>query len=74
MVHCHAPRYVLQARIVERRQRKDDASEADLSVLAWQETHFEPISAQEALMVLEATTAEPDAVDRLVERVGALSA
>jgi aminoglycoside phosphotransferase family enzyme/predicted kinase len=74
IVHCHAPRHVLQARIVERRQRKDDASEADLSVLAWQETHFEPISAQEAFMVLEATTTEPDAVDRLVERIGALNA
>ena len=74
IVHCQAPREVLQARIVERRQRNDDPSEANLSVLGWQEMHFEPIQAQEAFTVFEATTTEPDAVDRLAESIKALRA
>jgi uncharacterized protein len=69
IVHCHAPRDVLQARIVERRQRSDDPSEADLAVLNWQELHFEPIQPQEEFTVFEVETAESDAVDRLLESI-----
>ena len=74
IVHCHASRQVLQARIVERQQHNDDPSEADLAVLGWQEAHLEPIQAEEAFTVFEATTTEPDAVDRLVESIRALRA
>jgi aminoglycoside phosphotransferase family enzyme/predicted kinase len=72
IVRCHAPRDVLQARIVERRRRNDDASEADLAILEWQERHFEPIQAQEAFTVFEARTTEPDVVDNLVESIRAM--
>lgn len=69
IVHCHAPQDVLQRRIAERRQRNDDASEADLSVLNWQETHHEPIEADEKFVVIEAGTAEADVVDKVIRRI-----
>jgi uncharacterized protein len=73
IVHCKAPPEVLQARISERRQRGDDPSEADLSVLHWQETHCEPVEAQESFVVFEAMTAETDVLETLTRQIGALS-
>jgi aminoglycoside phosphotransferase family enzyme/predicted kinase len=54
IVHCHAPETVLARRILARRQRADDPSEADLEVLHWQEAHFTPPAPNEASEVLDA--------------------
>ena len=72
VVHCRAPREVLEARIRERRRRNDDPSEADLSVLAWQEAHFETPQAGEAGAVLSADTADSASVETLLQEIGAL--
>jgi predicted kinase len=57
---------VLQARVRERRAHRDDPSEADLRVLEWQQSHFEPVLAEEALPLVEIRTDAPDAVERLL--------
>jgi uncharacterized protein len=72
IVHCRAPREVLEARIRERRRESDDPSEADLSVLAWQETRFESPQPGEAAALLEASSADAGALDRLLHAIGAL--
>jgi hypothetical protein len=46
LIHCRAPREVLQDRILQRRLRGRDASEADVSVLHWQAESWEPIETQ----------------------------
>lgn len=66
VVHCQAPRTTLRARIIERSLRADDASEGDLSVLRWQESHHEPIQAEEGFNVLKIMTNTSDALDMLV--------
>jgi aminoglycoside phosphotransferase family enzyme/predicted kinase len=73
VVYCHAPRQVLEARIIQRQRRQRDASEADLAVLAWQEGHFEAPEPVEGLAVLEAHGAEPAAIESLIQRITALS-
>jgi aminoglycoside phosphotransferase family enzyme/predicted kinase len=59
IVHCHAPDAVLQARVSARRARADDASEADLSVLAAQQAHHEPLLDREQPFVLHVDTSQP---------------
>ena len=71
MVHCQAPVAMLKARILERQRRDADPSEADVAVLEWQRSHFEPIEPVEGFAVHEATTAEPQALDELLRRIGA---
>jgi len=73
-VYCHAPRQVLETRIVERQRRQHDASEADLAVLAWQERYFEPPESHEASAVLDAQNPAPSAIEALIQRITALSA
>jgi predicted kinase len=70
MVHCHAPRQALESRIRERSQGREDASEADLSVLCWQEAHFEPIEADEQIPVVEAMTVKADVVADTACQIG----
>lgn len=72
LIHCRAPREVLQDRIVQRRLRGRDASEADVSVLHWQAESWEAIETQEGFIVLEVETAQTDSA-QLVERIIALS-
>ena len=74
VVYCHAPRQVLETRIVERQRRQHDASEADLAVLAWQERYFEPPESHEASAVLDAQNPAPSAIEALIQRITALSA
>ncbi len=52
IVSVEAPSEVLQARIAQRRQSGNDASEADQEVLAAQLANLEPFTAQEAAHVL----------------------
>jgi hypothetical protein len=66
LVYCRAAPDVLQARVRERRAHRDDPSEADLRVLEWQQSHFEPVLAEEALPLVEIRTDAPDAVERLL--------
>jgi aminoglycoside phosphotransferase family enzyme/predicted kinase len=74
VVYCHAPRQVLEARIVERQRRQHDASEADLGVLAWQEGHFEAPELHEVFAVLAAQSPEPAVIESLIQRIAALGA
>ena len=60
LVRCSAPPEVLRERLVARGIEGKDASEADASVLAWQEEHWQPIRPTEALPVIEASTADPE--------------
>ena len=71
IVHCQAPVPMLTARILERQRRTADASEADVAVLEWQRLHFEPIAPAEGFVVHEVTTAEPNALEELLRRIGA---
>jgi predicted kinase len=66
MVHCQAPQQVLETRITERNRRNADASEADLSVLRWQETNFEAIHPTEPFTVIHSTAADPEAPIRVL--------
>lgn len=74
IVHCRAPREVLEARIRERQWHSDDPSEADRSVLTWQEARFETPQPGEAGALLEASSADTGAPDRLLQAIGALRA
>jgi len=74
VVYCVAAREVLEARIVAREGRGDDASEADLPVLAWQGERFEPPGPHEASTVLEWQTPEEGAVEALARRITSLGA
>jgi predicted kinase len=74
VLHCHAPRAVLEARIAERREARTDASEADLAVLAWQEAHREPITADEGALVVDADTTRPNVVAEICETLQRLPA
>jgi len=56
VLHCHVPTDVLEARIAQRQRAQADASEADLAVLAWQESHREPVTADEGLTLIDADT------------------
>jgi predicted kinase len=73
LIHCHAPKEVLEARIVERQRARADASEADLAVLAWQELHCEPIAADEGLRVIDADTTRACVVSDVCENIAAAS-
>jgi predicted kinase len=53
IVDCAAPREVLEARIRERAARRQDASDADLAVLAHQLGHQDPLSEAERARVQE---------------------
>jgi len=65
----HAPQEVLQRRIVARRRSGADSSEADLAVLEWQLTSFEPIRVEEDLAVIDADTTSADVVPEVLRRL-----
>lgn len=60
VVHCGAAADVLKRRLRERGARADDASEANLAVLQWQQAHAEPLAASEGLRVIEVDTTRDD--------------
>jgi uncharacterized protein len=74
VVYCHAPRQVLESRILERQRRLNDPSEADLAVLVWQEARFEPPAPDETLPVLDAHSPTRAAIGALIARITALGA
>ena len=69
VVLCHAPREVLEARILARGREGMDASEADRSVLALQQASFEPIEVREGLTVIDADTTRAEVVSRVLAQL-----
>jgi aminoglycoside phosphotransferase family enzyme/predicted kinase len=69
VIRCHAPKEVLAARIAERQRAQADASEADLAVLAWQQSHREPVTADEGLTAIDADTTLATVVEEVCENV-----
>jgi aminoglycoside phosphotransferase family enzyme/predicted kinase len=67
IVYCHAPRQLLERRIIDRRRRKDP-SEADIEVLHWQEAHFTAPAAHEAGLVLDAARFGPEGLARRIAK------
>ena len=58
VLYVHAPQHVLEARIQQRAQRQDDASEADIAILHRQLTRAElPNSSDERVIAIDTTTA-----------------
>ncbi len=55
--------------LAAREREAADASEADSSVLALQETRFEPVCAAEQLRVIDVDTTRADAVAQVLERL-----
>jgi aminoglycoside phosphotransferase family enzyme/predicted kinase len=74
VVHCEASPEVLRSRVQARHQRGDDASDADLSVVHWQEAHCEPLQTDESFVLFESMTDRSDAVETLTRQIGALTA
>jgi predicted kinase len=72
LVQCQAPPELLRARIDERLSAKNDLSEANVDVLAWQERHIESVSPNEGFKILEVNTADPHSVDCLDHSLAAL--
>lgn len=66
LIDCQAPVAVLESRIQRRAQAGKDASEADLSVLRWQQTHAEPIDDRERLQIIEADTTRDSLAEELL--------
>ena len=54
--HCHAPAELLRTRVRERAVRGTDASEADLSVLTWQQAHQDPLHSDEGFAIIDVDT------------------
>jgi uncharacterized protein len=70
VVHCQAPDDVLRQRIESRQQAGRDASEADTSVLQWQQSNAEPLTREERLDVLPVNTADSRVVADIEKRLG----
>jgi len=60
LVRCRAAPDVLKRRVRARLARAEDASEADLGTLEWQEAHAEPLADGEGLDVIEVDTTGDD--------------
>jgi aminoglycoside phosphotransferase family enzyme/predicted kinase len=73
VVQCGAPPDVLRARLQARSQRGDDASDADLSVLQWQLSHFEPVQTDESFVLFEAMANRGDVIETLARQIAALT-
>jgi len=73
VVHCEASPEVLRTRVQARHQRGDDASDADLAVLHWQEINSEPIQPDESFVVFEAMANRSDVLETLTRQIGALT-
>ena len=60
ILHCQAPRSMLESRIKARQQGAQDASDADTTVLAQQLAHDTALRPDEAPITLHADTLRPD--------------
>lgn len=69
LIHCHASPNVLAARVRERHEKEQDASEADVAVVDWQRQRWEPLAADESWNVVEVDTTATD-LEEVLRRVG----
>lgn len=67
ILHCEAPRATLEARLTRRQQAAQDASDADVTVLARQLQHDTALRPEEAPYTLQADTTETDWAERLAQ-------
>jgi aminoglycoside phosphotransferase family enzyme/predicted kinase len=74
VVHCNAPVELLRTRVSARQDAAMDASEADTSVLQWQEKQWETLGPDESLPVFEASTTDPDVTSLLRRQIATLLA
>jgi hypothetical protein len=74
VVHCNAPAELLRARVTARRDAAIDASEADMSVLEWQEKRWEALGPDESLPLFEASTTDIDVTTLLRRQIATLLA
>ena len=74
LVSCAAPLEVLRQRLQERFAGRQDASEADASVLEWQRRRLEPIGADEPFEAVEIESSDPQALGKVLARLGAPAA
>ena len=70
LVLCNAPIGTLRERIAVRARGGRDPSEADAAVLDWQLEHFEPLAPDEGLDIVRVETADADAVEAALDRLG----
>jgi aminoglycoside phosphotransferase family enzyme/predicted kinase len=71
LVTCTASEEIMRARIAARSESRADPSEADESVLAWQQMHQEPLSPGEPFEALQVETAGPGALDTVLRGIAA---
>lgn len=69
VVHCEAPVQVLRERISARQRAGNDASDADLAVLSWQQQHWQPLRADEGMTVVVADTTHPRVLTEVVQKL-----
>lgn len=67
ILHCEAPRATLEARLTRRQQAAQDASDADVTVLARQLQRDTALRPEEVPYTLQADTTETDWAERLAQ-------
>jgi aminoglycoside phosphotransferase family enzyme/predicted kinase len=66
LIHCWAPNEVWQQRLAQRHDAGPEALQADAALFARQQQRFEPIEAEAGMDVIEANTADPACVARVM--------
>jgi aminoglycoside phosphotransferase family enzyme/predicted kinase len=74
IVHCTAPLEVLRARVAARAAAAADASEATVALLDRQPSYWEPLGADELDRVVTVDTTDPQAIERALPAIAALTA
>lgn len=69
MVHFQSSRETLEKRLQRRFSSDQQAYEAALGLLDWQQQHFEPIEEEERIHLIQLDTDAPDANQTLVELI-----
>lgn len=70
VIRCEAPEQTLRSRILSRELAGMDASEAGLSVLAWQQRNHEAVHEGEGIRAIVAQTDQPGELDRVLDEIG----
>ncbi len=70
LVSCTAPPQVLRERLQRRAAAGQDASEATVAVLEWQRGQSEPIGADEPFESVEVESTDPQAIEKVLARLG----
>lgn len=69
VIRCEAPEQTLKSRILSRELAGMDASEAGLSVLAWQQRNYEAVHEGEGIRAIVAQTDQPGELDRVRDEI-----